>query len=242
MANQKEYWEEYWTKENRTGDSFLFSSILDKVNIGDIGSYFELGCAPGSIMAHFAHKYNCSVSGVDIVEKSIVTDYLDKEQVVDYEVHESDLYSIETKKKYDFVASYGLVEHYLNLDKIIEVHKSLVADNGHLLITIPNIRFINYLVSRHFSKEILELHNFDIMNLKILKSLILDDEFEEIYANFVFTSLFQANENSQRLRQHPKLKHIYNAMNFLMKHTRTNNIPNRFTSPYIAVLAKKRTL
>lgn len=220
----------------------MFSKLLDRQKITDINSYFELGCAPGSIMAHFAHKYNCKVSGVDIVDKSIVTDYLNKEQVNDYEVYEDDLYKIQTKEKYDFVASYGLIEHYMNLDKIIEVHKSLVADNGHLLITIPNMRFINKLIHQHYSKEELEMHNCDIMNLKILKSLILDDEFQEVYANFCYTSIFQANSNSQKFKEHPRLKNIYTVMNFLMKYTKTDNIPNRFASPYIAVLAKKKTL
>ena len=83
---------------------------------------------------------------------------------------------------------------------------------------------------------------FKIKRLKILKSLILDEEFTEVYANYCYTSLFQANENSQRLKEYPKLKHIYTIMNFLMKYTKTNNIPNRFASPYIAVLAKKKTL
>jgi hypothetical protein len=47
------------------------------------------------------------------------------------------------------------------------------------------------------------------MDLKLLKKLIIDDDFQEIYANYYLTSLFQANSESQRLKKRSQFQQLY---------------------------------
>jgi len=239
ISQQKEFWENYWSKEKRSSDKFLFAELLKSLNIENINSYFEFGCAPGSIMAHFHKEYKCKVCGIDLVDREIMNKYLDEEGVMTYEAHQGSLFEFDSDTKYDFVASYGLIEHFHNYEEIINKHKSLVADNGYLFISVPNMRYINYLINRLFDKDFLASHNLDVMDLKLLKKLILDDQFIPVFANYYLTSYFQANEDSSRLNSRPKIKKVYHHMNRAMKHTKVDNIPNRVASPYIAVLAKK---
>ncbi len=241
VETSKEYWEDYWKKEQRKSDStFLFHSLLDKFNL-DIDSYFEFGCAPGNNMAYFSKKYDCSVEGVDFVDSALIEENLKSLRIKNFKVYQSDVYDFDTDKKYDFVGSYGFIEHFDDPETIIKKHKKLVKDGGYLCIEVPNMRYVNYLINKHFSEEVLAKHNLSIMDLKLLKRLILDEEFTELYANYYLTSYFQANNESGRLKEHPSIERIYGTVNKTMEGLRIDNIPNKFLSPYIFVLAKKKS-
>ena len=237
--DEKIYWEEYWKKEDRKNENFLFSDILKKYNI-KITNYFEFGCAPGSIMSYINKEYDSKVSGLDLIDKKIIEEYLKKYNVENYQIFEGDINDFKIDEKYDFVGSYGLIEHFENPKYIIEKHKEIVDDGGYLCITVPNMRKLNYLFNYIFSRELLETHNLSIMDLKLLKRLIIDNEFEEVYASYFLTSMFQANKDSQRLKEHPYLNKIYNFINIIMEKLNLDNIPNKFASPYIVVIAKKK--
>jgi len=240
VENSKSYWEDYWNKEQRNSSSeFLFHKLLEQYNL-NINDYFEFGCAPGNNMAYFANKYGCHVSGVDFVNSQLIKDYLEKEGILSYQIYQEDVYDFQTENKYDFVGSYGFIEHFDDPETIIQKHKELVKEGGCLFIEIPNIRYINYFITKHFSEEILNKHNLSIMDLKKLKQLIIDDEFEEIFVDYYLTSYFQANSESSRLKKHPSIEKMYRAINFIMDKLSLDNIPNKFMSPYIIVLAKKK--
>ena len=237
--NEKLYWEEYWKKENRKEEKFLFSDILKQCNI-KINNYFEFGCAPGSIMSYINKEYNSKVSGLDLIDKKIIEEYLKKYNITNYQIFEGDINNFKTDKKYDFVGSYGLIEHFENPEQIIEKHKEVVDEDGYLCITVPNMRYFNYLFNYIFSRKLLETHNLSIMDLRLLKKLIIDNDFEEIYASYYLTSMFQANKDSQRLKEHPYLSKIYNVINNIMERLNLENISNKFASPYIVVIAKRK--
>lgn len=236
--NEKRYWEEYWKKENRTDTNFLFADILKQCNI-DIQNYFEFGCAPGSIMCYMNEQYHAKVNGLDLIDKEIIEQFLEQHQIDEYQIYEGDIETFELQQKYDFVGSYGFIEHFEHPNDIIEKHKSLVDINGYLCITVPNMRYFNYFFNYIFSKDLLETHNLSIMDLKTLKEPILDEDFQEVYASYYLTSIFQANKDSQRLKEHHFLGKIYEIIHKGMEVFHLSNIPNKFASPYIVVIAKR---
>lgn len=238
QENEKLYWENYWKKENRKEEKFLFSEILKKCNIS-FHNYFEFGCAPGSIMSYMAHNHQAKVSGLDLIDKEIIETFLKEHNVSDYEILEGNILDFQIKQKYDFVGSYGLIEHFENPEELIKIHKDLVDLNGYICITVPNMRYFNYVFNYIFSKQLLETHNLSIMDLKLLKKLIIDEDFEEIYASYYLTSMFQANKESQRLKEHPYLNKIYTIINNIMESFHLSDIPNKYASPYIVVIAKR---
>jgi len=240
VENSKAYWEQYWNKEKRnTNSEFLFHKLLQQYDL-KVNNYFEFGCAPGNNMVYFANKYGCNVSGVDFIDDRLIKDYLDKERILSYQIFQEDVYDFETENKYDFVGSYGFIEHFDDPETIIKKHKEVVKDGGYLFIEVPNIRYINYLINKLLSKEILSKHNFSIMDLKKLREIILDEEFEEVFVNYYLTSYFQANSESGKLKKYKNIEKIYKIINFIMNKLSLDNIPNKFMSPYIIVLAKKK--
>ena len=241
IEDEKLYWEHYWKKEVRTDNSFFAEKFLESHNLS-INNYFEIGCAPGTIMAYFAKKYACKVSGVDIVNSEIIKETLFQSQVSNYEVFESDIRKFDSAHMYDFVGSYGFVEHFTKPEKIINYHKNLVAENGHLLITIPNVRKLNYLINTAFGSDFKETQNLEIMNLKLLRELILDSEFKEVEARYYLTSYFQANENSVKMDNHPVIQKVYKRMNRTMSQLNLDDIPNSCLSPYICFWQKEKVL
>lgn len=238
QENEKLYWENYLKKENRKKEKFLFSEILKKCNIS-FHNYFEFGCAPGSIMSYMAHNHQAKVSGLDLIDKEIIETFLKEHNVSDYEILEGNILDFQIEQKYDFVGSYGLIEHFENPEELIKIHKDLVDLNGYVCITVPNMRYFNYVFNYIFSKQLLETHNLSIMDLKLLKKLIIDEDFEEIYASYYLTSMFQANKESQRLKEHPYLNKIYTIINNIMESFHLSDIPNKYASPYIVVIAKR---
>ena len=144
-------------------------------------------------MSYMAHNYQAKVSGLDLIDKEIIETFLKEHNVSDYEIMEGNILDFQIEQKYDFVGSYGLIEHFENPEELIKIHKDLVDLNGYVCITVPNMRYFNYVFNYIFSKQLLETHNLSIMDLKLLKKLIIDEDFEEIYASYYLTSMFQAN-------------------------------------------------
>ena len=190
-------------------------------------------------MSYMAHNYQAKVSGLDLIDKEIIETFLKEHNVSDYEIMEGNIFDFQIEQKYDFVGSYGLIEHFENPEELIKIHKDLVDLNGYVCITVPNMRYFNYVFNYIFSKQLLETHNLSIMDLKLLKKLIIDEDFEEIYASYYLTSMFQANKESQRLKEHPYLNKIYTIINNIMESFHLSDIPNKYASPYIVVIAKR---
>lgn len=248
MENSKEFWAEYWDKEKReifTSNSFIFEDIIEK-NIPELmngqkdKSYFEVGCAPGNVMVFFNKKYGCTISGCDFVSCIAVADNIKKSGIKTFHLYESDFRNLDLKNKYDLVASYGFVEHFDNYSTIIKRHKKLVADNGYLIIEIPNIRKCNYLFYKIFLPNILKNHNTKIMDLKVLRKEIEDENFEILFNNYYLTNMFMANSNNEFVNRNKIIKYIFMSSRKILEKLHCSNIPNKYLSPYIICIARKK--
>ena len=80
-------------------------------------------------------------------------------------LYEFDLFKEKLDKKFDIVASYGLVEHFrgTTLDEIFKIHDQYLKTNGYLIINVPNFTGFQYLWHYIFDKPDLDNHNVDVM-------------------------------------------------------------------------------
>lgn len=244
--SSKEYWNQYWRKETRNKYTFVFENIIKKyIDLSKVQSYIEIGGAPGSNLVYFNKKYNMHVSAIDYVDKSIIDNTMKKNGVTDYTVFDVDFveYDIEIHKEtYDFVASWGFVEHFDNstCENLIDKHKKLVSENGYLVIELPNIRKFNWLIYKIMNPKLLAIHNLDIMDKETLYNMVAkDNSFEILYLDYYLTSFLEFNINSDFYEQHRVLKGIVSCIQTISRKLRINNIPNRFFSPYMILIAKK---
>lgn len=185
---EREYWDGRWEKvalpveltDNNAGNvskeliKIISTHLPEKKGL----TILEIGGAPGQWLAYFAKKYHYTVHAIDystmgcekmrknfsllglpvtIYQRNIVTDDL------------SDL------PRFDIVYSLGFIEHFSDLNYIVERHLDLLKEEGILMLGVPNFRGINQLVLNKLAPRMLAMHNLLTMDISAWRS------FEEKY-------------------------------------------------------------
>ena len=133
----------------------------------------EIGCAPGKILAWVAKILRAEVSGIDFSSQGIenarclfhhlgIAGNLRCEDIFETSFAEG---------SFDCVFSCGLIEHFNDPRKLIELHVKLLKSGGKALILIPNYAGIYVKLQRYFDSKVLALHNLEIMNPTSLMAL-----------------------------------------------------------------------
>lgn len=234
--SEKDFWEKEWQHE-RDYTTFPFRKVVERYLPKKPLTYFEVGCAPGTIMAFFSKVYGYHVSGIDYCDPTVTKQYL-QELDVAFEMTHGDFTAYHSDRTYDVVASWGFVEHFHNFEEIIKKHKELVRPGGYLIIELPSLKYANYWIYRLFNPELLKIHNLRAMSLKALRESV-QEGFEIVYGDYYKTSMFQFNPENHELLKRPFVKVFFLIMHKLMRLLRIDNIPNRFFSPYIVFIARK---
>ena len=244
--SDSKFWNEYWKQEKRESEDFIFENLLNKIiQWKKVHSYMEIGGAPGSIMSFMAKVHNMDVSTVDFCDWKILNGFLKKQGLKNYKIYNEDFSNFNVEKhnkQYDMVASWGFVEHF-DLETsglFIQKQKALVADDGYLIVELPNIRGLNWLIYRVFNNALLKIHNTKTMDLKFINSEILKgNEFKILYSNYYLTSFFEFSESNEFFLRHKFIRGIFKGIKNISKKLSINNIPNAFMSPYMIVIAQK---
>lgn len=242
MYTDKQYWNQYWNLESRKDINFYFSDLIDQyITWNNLRNYMEIGGAPGNIMAYMYKKHGLKVSTVDFTEKKRIEDYLKSQQVENYSIYCEDFQAFNIHphhEKYDLVASWGFIEHFSRQTaaKFLKKQKMMVANNGYLIVELPNIRKVMWLIYKIFNRKLLQIHNLKIMDLSWLKEQITADaEFELLYASFYFS----INIQNEWFVKHQKLRKVCEQ---IASFFRTRNISptiKRWFYPYIVIIARK---
>ena len=173
------HWEKCWNKINLPAEikktkrnSFrneilkIFERFLPKDNNLSI---LEIGGAPGQYLAYFAKKFHYKIYSLDYsvigCEKTKENfDRLNLKAVV----YQKDLFSdnFSNLPLFDIVYSLGFIEHFSDLELVIEKHLQLLKPGGILLIGAPNFLGINHWLLKKLNPELLSTHNLSCMNIR----------------------------------------------------------------------------
>lgn len=175
----KEHWKDYWASHSvQKVAKFPFESCLSdrlKDNQNEI-KVLEIGGFPGSLSASMlGHIPN---SRMTILDFCIVEDKVRHVEALynmpDKAIStiEADMFEAAATPEYEFVCSFGLIEHFGDPAKVIERHLAFCKPGGSLLITYPNMRGINGLIQRRFDPANLAIHNLEIMNLELIRKVL----------------------------------------------------------------------
>lgn len=244
--SNKQFWDDYWTNEKRSGFEFLFSTLVDKyVDWNKIKNYMEIGGAPGSIMSYMFHVHRLDVSTVDFCNRKILSDFLEKNEIKNYKIYNENFMYFDVgphQKKYDMVASWGVVEHFALEEtyQFIQKQKTMVSSDGYLIVELPNIRGFNWLLYRLMNNDLLKIHNIKTMDLSFLRqSIECDKKFKILYGNYYLTSFLEYSSTNEFFYKHRFIKLIFSFLKRIFAVLHLNNISNRFFSPYIVFIAKR---
>lgn len=239
----KDYWEQYWNEEIRKETEFYFDELIDKyISWKDINSYMEIGGAPGSVMTHMYKIHGLSVSTVDFTESERIIEFLNVHGVEKYSVFQSDFMKFDIVphcKKYDIVASWGFIEHFERkvAAKFIEKQKQMVSEKGYLVIELPNIRKVFWLVYWIFNRELIKIHNLEIMDLSWLKKCVTKDgKFELLYASYYFTM----NPQNEFFVEHKRIGRICKWIVCFFGRRSFSDHVKKWFFPYIIIIARRK--
>lgn len=109
------------------------SDVLQFVPDG-IGSFLDIGCARGRFGASVKNKIGCRVVGVELnsYEAQKAKEHLDLVIVGDF-------LTTEIEEKFDCITCLDVIEHVTDPEAFLQKIKTLLNDDGYILLSIPNI-------------------------------------------------------------------------------------------------------
>ncbi|UCD49424.1 MAG: class I SAM-dependent methyltransferase [Phycisphaerales bacterium] len=174
---EKQYWDERWDRirlpeivEPTTKHPIareiirVFDTHLPKENL----SVVEIGGAPGQFAAYLSryHHYEASIieyseTGCRKTEENF--DLLG----LDVEVYLQDFFGdLSALPRFDVVLSMGFIEHFEDIEEVLQRHVALVRKGGILILGVPNLRGIGRRVLARTAPEMLSRHNLAAMDLE----------------------------------------------------------------------------
>lgn len=141
------HWDAYWARTPLPSQAVRGASpMVDRLLVALDASLdvrpgetvLEVGGAPGTYLVHFAGRGVC----LQLLDSSPVGCVKARENLrllgVVAEVVEADLFRPPADLHADKVYSLGVVEHFEDLDGVLEAHMALVRPGGRLVVGFPN--------------------------------------------------------------------------------------------------------
>lgn len=212
----------------------------------------EAGSAPGGHLVRLNQTFGFipygieySESGVELNRKIFTLHNINPDNVI-YADFLSDEFHKHYREYFDIVISRGFIEHFDDVDDIIEKHINLLNRGGYLFITVPNVRGINYILGLIFNKEFLSLDNINIMQKREFSNLFDKESLSTLFCNYYGTfdfSLFSSPYKKNFLTRFTlslcnKLQLTLNVTFRLL--FRGKGAESRLFSPYLIFVGKKK--
>ena len=151
----------------------------------------EIGSAPGSHLVDVHRTYGLvpygaeyTDSGVALNRKVFESAGLDPSHVIHADFFDETFHDA-WDGQFDVVLSRGFIEHFDVLHDVIDKHVSLLKPGGVLLVWIPNFRGrANYIAQSLLHRELLDMHNLDIMQLAPFRGLFDRADLVERYCDY----------------------------------------------------------
>jgi SAM-dependent methyltransferase len=176
----KEFWEDYWGNlilPSKVDKKHSFDRCLSKeleiLTQNQSGEIFEIGCAPGKWIGFLALKNGLIPSGIEYTKEGLESTLKNFEllQIRPGVIFSEDFFKIKPFRKFDIVMSLGFIEHFENIDEVVNLHLSWLKDGGMLILGVPNFTGINQFIQRKLDDSLLDKHNLKIMNLEFFQNL-----------------------------------------------------------------------
>lgn len=189
-----EFWNRYWknVKLPKTIDlDFSFERCLATALKGALpevhGEVLEVGCAPGKWLAFMSDEFGLKPNGIEYSEAGMDATYrnfialgLDVGRI-----QAGDFFKIKPDKQYDVVMSYGFIEHFSNVDEVVDLHLRWLKPGGVLILGVPNFRGIYSVLQSILDREVLEKHNLNVMNLGYFQHVADKFNLEPLFVDYL---------------------------------------------------------
>lgn len=204
----------------------------------------EIGVVPGNHLIYLAKFHKYRPVGLDYVDDiGFVGDNLIFNGISEFELIKEDFLEWNPEKKYDIVCSFGFVEHFENYEEVIKKHMDIVKEGGYLVISVPYLKYFQFLLRKIFYKKehlekILSIHNLEIMNLKKLENVIIsNNHFEKLFSGYICEMTIWFKPIDPFIK--PNRKSMLRVLKLFEKQVNKVGFSSRFISPAIMVIFQK---
>ena len=242
LAN-KEYWEQSWKKSNKLEFTYnknpFKRQFTQHIKAANDGKYaLEIGCVPGIFLAHLGKDFGFNVEGIDYVEGAAqtTTTTLQKFGIENAKIYEDDFLQWTPPRLYDLTCSFGFIEHFIEVDSIVDKHVESLRPGGMLILEVPNFSGLQYWLHYFLDFKNLERHNTKIMNLEYFYSIVEKHKLSTScleYTGGLFDFWWE-NDNPTAFE-----RIIFNILRPLAFLGRRIPLKCRLSSPFIILIATK---
>jgi 2-polyprenyl-3-methyl-5-hydroxy-6-metoxy-1,4-benzoquinol methylase len=189
-----DFWDDYWANvelPNKVDLTFSFVRCLAealKRNLPAVdGEVLEVGCAPGKWLAFMSDEFGLKPSGIEYSEAGMNATYRNFETLglEVGKIQAGDFFKIEPDKQYDVVMSYGFIEHFTNVDEVVELHLRWLKPGGVLILGVPNFRGVYSFLQGVLDREVLDKHNLDMMNLDYFSHVAEKYDLDPLFIDYI---------------------------------------------------------
>ena len=140
-------------------DQLVMDKIIEYYNGGDI---LEVGAGNSDWLITVAEKLNPSYcAGLDYSEDGCrLLGEKSKANNLGIDVIHSDMFSPPTHilKRFDFILSFGVVEHFKDLVEVLEAISQFSKPEGLVFSMIPNMAGLNGVLTKLWNKDVYDIH------------------------------------------------------------------------------------
>lgn len=210
----------------------------------------EVGSAPGTHLIHLHKTFGFEPYGVEYSEQGVRLnrDEFQENGISPSRVLHADFFSDEFQRAYagffDVVVSRGFVEHFTDVRPVIAAHANLLTNGGLLVVTIPNLRGVNYALQWWFNRGVLPLHNLAIMRRSVFTEAFTDQGLSALrcgyYGTFSFGVFSTTHKSALRNWTFWCCSRAQSILNMLFRIVfRAHGAETAFASPYLIYIGRK---
>ena len=149
------------------------------------GQCLEIGCHPGRYLTVFG-DLGYTINGIDFASDLNLMGVLLKDQGYSVgDLIKDDFLNHVFLSKYDVVASFGFIEHFVDWQEIIVRHLNLVTPGGFAVLQVPNFigTFQRHIHSKYDAANMTR-HVLDAMYINDWLPLLEQESFEVIFSGY----------------------------------------------------------
>ena len=162
-TSKRSLYESIWNQKLETGQSSLTNRITEALKEIDSGyRLLDIGCGDGSLCALARSKYRCAY-GIDGSTIALESAIANGASVILADLDGNFLPFCDDK--FDLVSCLDVIEHVFDPEKLAREIYRVLTKNGILILTSPNIRFIDFvrslLLYGHFPRTSQDIGGYD---------------------------------------------------------------------------------
>jgi len=193
---EKQYWDNFWSSiqlpmeiDSKSQSSIargVFDIFERYVPKKPAGKVLEIGGAPGRFLTYWA-KAGCEVHALDYSSTGCQKTRENFQLLsLPVTVHEMDVRGASKQlPQFDIVYSLGFIEHFHDLDVVLEEHHKLLKPGGLLFIGVPHFMDVFWPILSRFAPHITGGHVRKTLSPRSWRSLRDSLGMKEVFEGFV---------------------------------------------------------